>query len=266
MENTLSDLESRRVLLDLLEAFDHICAGSGLRYSLAYGSLLGAERHQGFIPWDDDVDVLMPRADYERLLAQYREGALPPRFALWSPYNKSDYYYTFAKLVDTRTWLKEPGYAPIGLYVDIFPVDVVPAFAPAALAKRWFVGVLLRILRARLGTRSPTRFKRMLRGCLYPVSLFFRRRALCRLIDKVAQLGSGRRSVGVQVHNAYRDREFFPAEWLDGVDYIKFEHLKVAALKRRAAYLRSVYGDYMQLPPEAERRPRHDFQVLRLPL
>ena len=114
----------KKVELDILICFDRICRENSLRYSLAYGSLLGAVRHKGFIPWDDDIDVIMPRADYEKLLKLDNIGENMKIFH----FRNSDYFYPFAKMCDIRYKLFE-SYRPekcLGPYIDIFPLDYLP--------------------------------------------------------------------------------------------------------------------------------------------
>ena len=121
--------ELQGVLLEMLQVFDGVCTRLGLHYYLFYGTLLGAIRHHGFIPWDDDADVVMPRADYERLL---REGAkfLPKGYFLQWYGSEPDYRHPFAKLRKDGTACIIPEHSHIrmhaGIFVDIFPLDEAP--------------------------------------------------------------------------------------------------------------------------------------------
>ena len=120
----ITSLELRRIQLDLLIAFDKFCAANELHYSLDYGTLLGAVRHQGFIPWDDDIDISMPRPDYDRFLSLTKNGLgiYEVRSGEYTP----GYFYPIAKMIDPRTILVEHtiGDAHImGVYLDIFPLD-----------------------------------------------------------------------------------------------------------------------------------------------
>ena len=117
--------ELRSLQMGILDDVDRFCNTHHLRYSLSSGTLIGAVRHGGYIPWDDDIDIYMPREDYERFLASYadQEG----RYRVLDPNKESHYYYTFAKVVDQRTRMVEKetkGYE-IGVYIDVFPVDYV---------------------------------------------------------------------------------------------------------------------------------------------
>ena len=111
-------------LLDLLTEFDKICKEHGLRYSLTAGTLLGAVRHKGFIPWDDDVDVCMPRPDYEKFLKIIQEENVLPEYLTYSKDRGKGTYYCFTKILDKRYPLRTPNHIEVKyLYLDIFPVD-----------------------------------------------------------------------------------------------------------------------------------------------
>ena len=122
---TLAELQGE--LLKLLLRFDAFCKERGLRYSLDSGTLLGAVRHKGFIPWNDDVDVDMPRPDYERLMAFEKE--LPEGLHLVNA-NNSIFPYGFCKLCTDEIRAQEPSYDGVmveTLWIDIFPIDGVPS-------------------------------------------------------------------------------------------------------------------------------------------
>lgn len=114
-------------LLDILIAFDRVCRQHNLRYCLCGGTLLGAVRHKGFIPWDDDLDVSMPRPDYERFRIHSRQW-LPEHFEFICPENDPDYPLPFGKIQDARTTLIERRhlYYLGGCYIDVFPFDAYP--------------------------------------------------------------------------------------------------------------------------------------------
>ncbi len=111
-------------ILEILLVIDKVCREHGLRYYLAAGTMLGAVRHKGFIPWDDDVDIAMPRKDYDMLMQYGREWLPAPYEALFAE-NNPDYPGNFAKVVDSSTTLIERAHHSYvgGIYVDVFPID-----------------------------------------------------------------------------------------------------------------------------------------------
>ena len=116
--------ELRQIQMGILDEVHQYCEAHGLRYFLSSGTLIGAVRHKGYIPWDDDIDIYMPRKDYEQFLREFKGSE---QFKLLNPAKEPHYYYTFAKVVDLRTRMVEDeteGFE-IGVFMDIFPVDYV---------------------------------------------------------------------------------------------------------------------------------------------
>ena len=125
MKEIATVAELRSIQLALLDHITAYCDAQGIVYFLSCGSLIGALRHKGYIPWDDDIDLFMPRESYNRLLAAYRDP--DPRYALLAPGRAQHYLYTYAKVIDRRTLVVEdevPGYE-LGVYVAIFPLGYV---------------------------------------------------------------------------------------------------------------------------------------------
>jgi lipopolysaccharide cholinephosphotransferase len=131
----LTDKEVKTLLSKDLKSFADFCDLNGLRYFLGGGTLLGAIRHQGFIPWDDDVDVLMPRPDYDAFLKLTALNPIRENLIVQAPDRNDDYLWPFAKIINTDTVLIELQYMKKyrdlqrqwgGLYIDVFPIDGVP--------------------------------------------------------------------------------------------------------------------------------------------
>lgn len=121
---------------EILDVIHQVCTEHGLRYSLAYGTLLGAVRHKGFIPWDDDIDLMMPREDYEKLLVIWNQSA-PKGYILQNTRTDSDFTQNFTKIrKDHTTFLQDEAertkHYHKGIFVDIFPVI---GFRPASWRK-----------------------------------------------------------------------------------------------------------------------------------
>lgn len=244
----------------ILDEIDRVCRENNLRYSLAYGTLLGAVRHQGFIPWDDDVDIMMPREDYEKLIALW-PAAASPAFVLDNCDEHPDSVNNFSKIrKDHTTFLQfEPernrSYHK-GFFVDIFPADRV---APGCLSSRLqYLDFALNLLFNR-GMVSGT-------GGL----VGFAERVLLRLVPKERyhslSLLFGRRS---RRWNHRADRPWVlpatirdcklqhPSNMFLRLEPLPFAGKRYLCTSETDAVLRVEYGDYMQLPPEEERVWKH---------
>ena len=119
--------EMQHIALDVLIYLDKVCSKYGLKYFIVDGTLLGAVRHKGFIPWDDDIDVWMPRADYDRLADVIRQDG-EKKYKFCTPQNTKKFIYPFGKLIDVRTGLLDDTSAKceIGVHIDVFPYDGLP--------------------------------------------------------------------------------------------------------------------------------------------
>lgn len=126
MQEITEIAELKEIQLGILREIDKLCKAYHLKYFMSDGTLLGAVRHKGYIPWDDDLDIWMPRKDYEKLeQIMNQEGSC---YKVVNHKNTKGYIYAFGKAVDTRTILKEniEVNCPMGIYVDIFPYDGLP--------------------------------------------------------------------------------------------------------------------------------------------
>ena len=246
--------------LAILDAVDRFCAAHGLRYSLAYGTLLGAVRHKGFIPWDDDVDIMMPREDYDRFAALW-EAEPPEGFVLDRCEFHSGSSNNFSKVrKDHTTFLQfdteRTNSRHKGIYMDVFPGDRV---APGRFSRRvQYVDFLLNLLYNRgysSGTGGAREWGEKLLLKLIPkkkqlaLSLFFGRRS-----RRWNQRASGE----YVFPSTFRDcRIYYPADLFEDLERIPFQGKAFSAIRDRELALRLEYGDYMQLPPEEERVWKH---------
>lgn len=264
--NELTMQEMKERSFALLKQIKNICEQNGIRYTLIYGTLLGAVRHKGFIPWDDDVDVAMPRADYNRFIAYCRENAVP--FDLKCGATDETYGYLFAKVCDRETRLEEDygnrWGTRLGLYVDIFPIDYLgetEAEAHRELNKTRFKRELLVAANWRRFFRS-TRplYIEPIRFAFFLLSRFV---IPGRLIRSVTAQYEDKQptAYGAIICGAYRSREIMPSELYFEFGKCEFEGEEFSCLKNADGYLSRVYGDYMSLPPEEKRVARHNFKA-----
>ena len=125
---TISFDEAKQIEQQILKYIDKTLRENGISYWLDAGTLLGSVRHKGFIPWDDDIDLVIMRKDYDRAIEVLNNSS--DRYKVLTMHNTEDYYYTFAKITDTHTHIVERDWREIrdlGIYVDLFPLDYLPA-------------------------------------------------------------------------------------------------------------------------------------------
>ena len=248
-----STLRHQQVLLELLVEFDRICAKHKIRYALFAGSALGAVRHQGVIPWDDDLDVVMLRPDYERFLAVARQELNTEQYFLQAEFSEH-WPMFFSKLRKNGTACMEK-FIPRdtkmhqGIYMDIFPCDNLSD--SALVRKLQFAASKVVIAKSldRRGYLTDSRVKKIFM-------------AVCRLVPMgvVRPLVLLRRkNDSKMVHTFFGaaskfERNIFPREWFERTVELHFESGKFPVCADYDAMLTKIYGSYMELPPEEDRR------------
>ena len=255
----LAPNEIKRIELSVLIELDRICAMNGLTYLLAYGSVLGAVRHGGFIPWDDDIDVYMPRADYEELIKIYAKG-VDSSCNLVS-YRDNSSLYQFAKLVDCSTLAYEtfvgPSH-PIGLWVDIFPLE--PTDFPSspqvknAIACNKCVG-LARSFAVADPSVGSSKAVILIKKIICPLMRHFSIQKLNRKLDKDAMAVASPKGLEASyvISLVGGDYVVFPTSVIFPTKPITFENHTFPGPANPEAYLSAQYGDWRTPPPENER-------------
>lgn len=255
--------ELQGVLLEMLKVIDGLCARHGLRYYLHGGTLLGAVRHGGFIPWDDDADISMPRPDYEKFLAIAKRELAADYFV--QDYRTEKYgRFVFAKLRKNGTVCKNEHHAHIkmhqGIFIDIFPLDELPRNKFKAWCL-WNVPRFFERLTAFSSARLPgalkvlTPFQRVWQ-CVFPPSFF----AMLSFKTAIFFSGKGDGSRWVVTHDPNRRSAFSNSAPI--VDYepacrIAFNGFQFCAPRKSDELLLHWYGNYMNLPPIERRFPVH---------
>ncbi len=247
-------------MLRIMEALDQMCREHGLSYGMFNGSLLGAVRHGGFIPWDDDMDICMPRPDYERFIAHASEW-LPAPYEFVCTENDPNYPLPFGKVQDASTTLIERLHLSYlgGIYVDVFPLDGVPTGWLKRHVQFWRYGLLCRALYwihrdpFRHG-HGPSSWVPLLTRRLTTMAALqrcIRRLLLSCNYDKATLVNDY--SEGLHgVMTKERHATFAP---------IAFEGKTFMGIKDTDAYLTQIYGDYMRIPDGNHQR-QHNFDVL----
>lgn len=245
-------------ILRILQVFSEICRANGLSYYLAGGTLLGAVRHRGFIPWDDDIDVIMPWEDYQRFIRL--RDVLPDGFVLQSPETDERYPLYFAKVCDTRIPFRTRYIGkPPGIYIDIFPI--VPSGRPTHWRRAMYNAqhMIVYVLQVREKWQDPVPYKKGYARLAYRLLDLLPRRQLRTLQSALLRaLMKQRGEYLFSPGGAYKaDKEFYPQAWFaDSVD-VCFEGKTYPAPVGWREYLTQFYGDFMRLPPEDQRHSRH---------
>lgn len=264
----LSLEELHKIEAGMLHSFIEFCREHDLRYYACGGTLLGAVRHQGFIPWDDDIDILMPRPDYERLQTIITIDGNLDKYEFRSNRLKN-LHEAYTKLVDPETFLdrkKSADEFDNHVWIDIFPMDGLPddyRQTAGIYRKVLFLRKLLVLEKAKLDSNPPS-IKNGIRKLLKPFVCFFvnpewlaakTERIAARIdFDEAEYIGGI--VCGYGPREKIRKADFLPSVLLS------FEGLMISATSNYDAYLKNLYGDYRQLPPE-EKRKGHSIDYYR---
>lgn len=267
----------KEIMVDVFKAFIKICKDNSLKYYCCGGTAIGVVRHQGVIPWDDDIDILMPRPDYEKFLSLFHTLNLT-EFELVTPNFTKNYYLPFAKMCAKNTTLLETTeHACIfGIFIDIFPLDGLPNERLDRLKHMNKFRVLsnkLAIISKPFHVNFKNIFKRLsqmqLRTAMYESILSFNkiknRKIICQKLDDLANEYSFTSSLVVgNLCGMYGEREFVPKSWFNDIVELPFELLTVNMPKEYHNYLNQIYGNYMALPPVEKQKSEHKHAYLNL--
>ena len=251
----------KRIPFEILQDVAEFCRINGIRYSLAYGTLLGAVRHKGFIPWDDDIDIIMPRKDYDR----FRELYHSDRFVFSDISVNRRHPTGMAKVYDANTFFYYKKFIKrdYGLFIDVFVVDRIPedsnTFRHWMRRIKWLIAInTAKNTRLTDYFKAERGVKKVLKNlCLYlvPIPKCLLQRWIGCLQTKYRNTDSNLVGITVSVDNPY-DR--YPASLFEEFVNVEFEEKSFSAIKDYDMWLRVCYGDYMQLPPIEKRVGKHD--------
>lgn len=262
----MNEILYKKKLLSTFEEYISICKRYNLRYYAAYGTVIGAVRHNGLIPWDDDIDVMMPRGDYERFISICESSDIG-EYEIVTPRNCDNYYLSFSKFCDRNSTIVERKKAKcvFGVFVDIFPLDGVPENLDV------YANLIKKFLKLRkelswvsnkeglkdfLYFMCTFQFKRFYKSLIY---LFMRDRCRNAILDEMDS---------ICMHTSFSASEkcvvfdggiegIFPKAWLDTPISLPFETFTVEVPNKYDEYLTQLYGDYMTPPSEREQVNNH---------
>lgn len=248
------------VQLDILTVIDQVCKKNGLHYSLYAGTLLGAVRHKGFIPWDDDLDICMPRDEYEVFLDIWKNED-HPGYILQNKRNTPTFTQTFSKIrKDHTTFLQyewEKGRYHTGIFVDIFPMDRCPdSFLQQALF-RWRCVKYLLYTREFVPSEASAVVQVASKLFLALTSKTGRNRYRKRFEKELQELYKDYRKPIVTIETLNTMKALFPNDLFLESKCVVFEKKEYCCFAKWDEYLKLKYGDYMRMPPEKERVWKH---------
>lgn len=253
--------EIHEELLNMLNDFDALCKTLEIKYFLSGGSMIGALRHKGFIPWDDDLDIMMMREDYDILIENRQQ--LDSKYRLLSIETVSDWVYPFAK-IDLTTTFVEDEFRKVqhGLFLDIFPVDHLPDSDKDQdeIVRKVKIYDLLR------GSSTKKKFKptekyKLVKTIIKPYAKFRGANYFARKIDYFARSinrkNQGSNTTGCMVVATHGKKEFLSGDAFSKAIEVPFENTKTYVPLGYEEYLTNLYGNYMELPPVDQQVPAH---------
>lgn len=263
----MSTLEIQQVGLSILKDVHDFCVENGIKYTLQGGSLIGAIRHKGFIPWDDDVDLAMPRPDYERFIATYKSKH---GYELFSREKDKDVYISFTRICEMKDTYVSDFMSPwskykTGVWIDIFPLDgAEDDFKECKsrvdrMKRVWLMGTMLRHSHASIASQTGLKNKikqigRKFLSLFVTQSVFDKHIAMCRQLDWDKQTYYSNFAF-----MGYGIRERHRKQVLDEVVLAPFEDDQFFIMKGYDEALTEKYGNYMELPPLDKRQCGHSF-------
>lgn len=271
VKTPLTIQQTQAISLEILHTVANICEKQNFRYYLFYGTLIGAIRHHGYIPWDDDVDIMMPRPDYDKLLEYLRKHIKEyDHLQLFDPDDCPDYPYMIARVSDDRYYIVMENEKPygMGVFIDIYPFDGLgnthKEALKFALKGDHLSSIYYQATRDHFAietTTSPWR-----KVVKLPFYWFSKAVGKDRIKGKLSSLArvkdyDSSKFVGPVLWLVGGDENVYPREWFDESIIVPYEKYRFRVPKRYDEVLRKGYGDYMQLPPEKDRIGHHYYKA-----
>ncbi len=244
--------------LDLAVEVKRICEKHNLKFTLAYGSMLGAVRHKGFIPWDDDLDIAMLRSDYEKFI-DICKSDLDNQYILCTTETDENYgnYFAQLRIKDTVYGQKICENADVekGIFIDIFPFD----FCSENKMVQYIQFNFFKMLKIAFLTKNNYKISKhqILQKIVKAFCYFLSSDLIIKMMNKIAL----KRKEGKLICNfagPYKSRECMPRSYFDFFELCKFENQLLPILSDSKKVLTQWYGDYMILPPPEKRENRHE--------
>lgn len=259
MGKELTQDEVKRIQLDILKKVHDFCVSRGLHYSLGGGTLLGAVRHKGYIPWDDDVDIMLPRPDYTRFMNEFK--GYDEDLTVQDYHTDSHYYYPFGKIYHNKTKYIQFGYKG-GVYIDVFPIDGLPSFEqfPERRKKHSeLIGSLWQSTKTYI--YKDNKIIPFLKYLLNKLRNPSRKRIIERLDAFYDEYPFHTSKYAGALTGAYGLKEHMKRSTFESYILLPFENYQFYCISDYDSYLNKHYGDYMKLPPKEKQVPPHNNHI-----
>lgn len=247
--------ELKELQMQILDYVDEFCNKRNIIYSLAAGTLLGAIRHQGYIPWDDDIDIQLTRDEYERFITLWNKEEHP--FVLHVPNSGDPIGVPFGKISNPRTRIKEPGMSTIGINIDVIPIDKVINTEDFKMRHSKILQLYVSVWRKnrKWSWKPNVIFWKCIGLLRSPKSDLLR-------INEIAKAKNNEETeflfemiAGRTIHSPWSAKAF--CKTID----VSFENRTYKAFIGYDEYLTAAYGNYMQLPPKEKQITHHRFEA-----
>lgn len=247
---------------NILLWFHNYCEKYNLKYSLAYGTLLGAIRHRDFIPWDDDIDVYMPREDYNKFL-KLTQNIVNEKYIILSFENNQDYIYPFAKVYNNRTLIKEETCMkiPLGIYIDIFPLDKIPLDSRELNFYKLKIEILTKFLIFSTNKAKSKNFlKNIIKKGLFVICSIYGFKKILKKMEKIRKYYDKFPNKYISFISGDITKSKIEKNCFKRLIKVKFRGNDFYCYENYDILLKNIYGDYMTLPP-MEKRVNHNMKA-----
>lgn len=246
----------RKVELEILSVVHQFCIKYNIKYTLAYGTLLGAVRHKGFIPWDDDIDIWMPREDYDKFIELWYNNPVDG-YILQTPYNEPEYTQNFTKIRKDNTTYLQMGEEQLsyhkGIFIDIFPLDRIASSKFKTIMQK-LDAIFMMLYSRKYIPPNEKGLKKMISKIALSVVPKSKYNEMKRKFE-IAIIKKSSKDCGYRSFDTFSDLNIasFSSEMFDNLQEIEFEGQFFWAPEESVDILKKQYGDFMKLPPEEDR-------------
>lgn len=252
--------EAKEKMLEMMCYIDKVCRENNIKYSLAYGTLIGAIRHKGFIPWDDDMDIMLTRDNYDKLIEIIKKDDKYDFLDMKNGgyFNFSDICYKNTIGIPFKKYAKMNSYTDLGVYIDIFPLDNLPEVGyKKHMEKILFYMRLLKTNSLKRYFASPSLTKAIIKSIVFlPLCIISKIYTKKRVIEKIDHLQKKFNNIKTDYIGiaSFGYFERYRNSWFDEYIDIKFEGCKFMLVKEYDKVIRVCYDDYMTIPDEKDRK------------